>query len=490
MLSIPSAIQLLFLALSLPGSDPAAVERALASVRAENICADVRFIASDELEGRDTPSAGLRLAARYIRARLERLGFRPAGDDGFFDRYPLEKSGLDLSACKAWLVRDGKERELVLGRDYAFFGGGEHELDGPLVFVGAGRTEDLAGLALAGKWALALDGAGASDRRSWEERFQRIERVRAAGALGLVTAPDPALPAEDVAKRDARLERAGSDAGRPRLSTPGAPREAGFPSSVSLSVKSTLLSELLGGATAPPRVGTELGVRLRERRKQSVPEVLELENVAGLWPGSDPALGKEVLILSAHYDHEGVHNGEIYNGADDNGSGTSALLAVGEALASYGPMRRSVLLLWVSGEEKGLLGSEAWTKQPTLAADFRPVCDVNIDMVGRNAADKLMITPTKALKEYNGLTRLAESLAPLEGFPKLESCDDYWERSDHMNFAQNLGIPVAFLFSDVHEDYHRPTDDPEKIDCDKIRRVARLVVRMLDGLQADALALQ
>src|SRR6185295_9106407 len=99
------------------------------------------------------------------------------------------------------------------------------------------------------------------------------------------------------------------------------------------------------------------------------------------------------------------------------------LLAVAEALASEGPLQRSVLLLWVSGEEKGLLGSEAWTKNPTLPEGFHAVCDLNIDMIGRNAPDKLLITPTRALKEYNGLTRLAEGLAPLEGFPQLGSCD-------------------------------------------------------------------
>jgi hypothetical protein len=99
----------------------------------------------------------------------------------------------------------------------------------------------------------------------------------------------------------------------------------------------------------------------------------------------------------------------------------------------------------------------------------------------------LLITPTKALKEYNGLTRLAESLGPLEGFPKLGSADEYWQRSDHMNFAVNMKIPVAFLFSDVHADYHQPSDTPDKIDYDKIHRVTRLVLRMLDGLQTDSL---
>jgi peptidase M28-like protein len=467
------------------GSETAALTRALDSVKAGNIRADVRFIACDELEGRDTPSQGLKLAARYLRARLERLGFQPAGEDGFFDLYELERGGLDLEASKAWLVVGGQERELAFGKDYTFFGSGEHELDGPIVYVGAGREEDFAGLSLAGKWALAVDGASGGNRQeAWQERARRGERVRAAGALGLLTAPDPSLPAKDLEERDARMARSAGFARQRSLRVPGEERG---PQGVSLSLKSALARELLGAGA--PKAGTELTARLRDRRKELVTERLTLENVAGLWPGSDPVLSKEVLILSAHYDHEGVQDGQVYNGADDNGSGTTGLLAVAEALANYGPMRRSVLLLWVSGEEKGLLGSAAWTKKPTLAEGYRPVCDINIDMIGRNAPGKLMLTPSKALKEYNGLARLAESLGAEEGFPVLESADEYWQRSDHMNFAENLGIPVAFLFSDVHEDYHKPTDDADKIDCDKIRRVVRLVVRMLDGLQADQLSL-
>jgi len=166
------------------------------------------------------------------------------------------------------------------------------------------------------------------------------------------------------------------------------------------------------------------------------------------------------------------------------------LLALAQALTEYGPMRRSVLVMWVSGEEKNLWGSEAWTKNPLLPPGHKVVADINIDMIGRNAPDKLLITPTRALKEYNGLTRLAEALGPLEGFPHLGSADEYWKRSDHMNFADNLGVPVAFLFSDVHEDYHQPTDTPDKIDYDKIHRVVRLVLRMLDALQTDELRLQ
>jgi len=479
-------LTLLLSLLSGSGGDALALERALAVVDAADVCADVAFLASDELEGRDTPSQGLRLAARYLRARVERLGFRPSGDQGFFDLYPLERGGLDPARTRAWILADGKERALVLGRDYAFFGGGEHRLEGPVVFVGQGRAEELAGLDLAGKWVLLLDGGGGRGRgrEAWEERRQRDERLRAAGALGTLSASEATGP--EAEERDGRLARMSGFMTRGSLRTPGRAEEPRGPEFPGLSLSTTVSQELL---RTKPKPGTELGLRLGEERAQRPKETLELENVAALWPGSDPVLGREVIVLSAHYDHEGVIDGEIYNGADDNGSGTSTLLAVADALAQLGPLRRSVLLLWVSGEEKGLLGSEAWTRAPTLPEGHRAVCDINIDMVGRNAPDKLLITPSKDLAEYNGLTRLAERLAPLEGFPALGSADEYWERSDHMNFAVHLKIPVAFLFSDVHEDYHRPSDDAEKIDCDKIRRVARLVLRLLDGLQEDTLAL-
>ena len=218
------------------------------------------------------------------------------------------------------------------------------------------------------------------------------------------------------------------------------------------------------------------------------------KNILAWSEGSDPELKKEVIILGSHYDHLGLstktgEDDKVFNGADDNGSGTCGLMAIAEALAGYGPMRRSVALIWVSGEEKGLWGSNAWTQDPWLPGEAKPVCDINIDMIGRNAPDKLLITPTQARKEHNGLVRLAEKLAPLEGFPQLGSCDDYWSRSDHINFSKNLKIPVTFLFADIHEDYHQSTDDPEKIDVDKIRRVARLVVRMIEDLQADQLDL-
>jgi Zn-dependent M28 family amino/carboxypeptidase len=250
---------------------------------------------------------------------------------------------------------------------------------------------------------------------------------------------------------------------------------------------------LLARAKKPgePVRGETLAARFAEQRAlKSDAATIEVENVCGFLPGSDPELAKQVILLSAHYDHVGMQNGVVHNGADDNGSGSSALLAVAEALSEHGPLARSVMIMWVSGEEKGLWGSRAWSDKPWLPEGCELIANINIDMVGRNAPDQLLVTPTKARsKDHNGLVKLAEELAPLEGFPQLGSADEYYTRSDHYMFAK-LGIPVMFLFADVHEDYHRPGDDAEKLDYDKVRRVARLVLRVLDGLQEKRLALR
>lgn len=448
-------------------TNPVALARGLDVIQADAIRSDLAFIASDELQGRDTPSPGLRLAALYLEARVARLGFTPAGEQGFFDPYSLDRVGLDLERTRAWI--EGKA-ELVFGEDYYFRSDGFLDLEAkaPLVYVGDASVESLKGIELAGSYALAWDAPEA-------QSSARAKRLAEAGALGVLYL-QPQEVGYSRTNRVARYAKRQATRGSLRVRKEG--------------LNAAYLTEdgakKLGLELENVAVGTRLPLvfgEVRARSGDSQEHVVE--NVAALWPGSDPELAHEVIILSAHYDHVGVDGEEIYNGADDNGSGTCGLLAIADALKEYGPMRRSVLLLWVSGEEKGLKGSYAWTIAPTLPEGYEPICNLNIDMIGRNAHDSLLITPTKERPEYNDLVRMAEQLAPQEGFPTLGSCDEYWRRSDHMNFSENLGLPVAFLFSDVHEDYHRPTDTIEKIDFDKIRRVTRLVLRMLDGLQQD-----
>lgn len=477
----PAGAQPVAAALSSSGS----LESALAAIRTESIKSDIFFIASDELEGRDTPSPGQRIAARFLRARLERLGFAPGAPSGYIYEYPLYLPRLDEDKSSAQITHGKVITSLTLGADYYIQARQMQPFEGSakVVFCGASREKDTP-KDLAGKWALCFDeGKVVSDR---------IKALTEAGALGVLMAPAPNYDDKPYAERFADELR------RLRAADVTWPRDEAKERATPLlwlapSAAEQLAPELYGdGAKRNPRVGTELAASFSHVRALAGENGTVLcENVCGFWPGSDPKLRDEVIVLSAHYDHVGWRGRtrEIHNGADDNGSGTTTLLAVAEALATHGPLRRSVLLMWVSGEEKGLYGSKAWTEKPWLPGDARAVCNLNIDMVGRNAPDKLLITPTDKRAEYNGLTKLAEELAPLEGFPKLGSCDTYWERSDHANFARNLKIPVAFLFSDVHDDYHKPGDDPEKIDYDKVRRVARLVMRMVAGLQEDKLKL-
>lgn len=462
-----------------PTTASPALERGLSTIEVNELRSDLFFLASDEMRGRDTPSHEQRIAARFLAARLERLGWEPGTEDGYLYEFDLPLVAIDEGASALSAVGEGGFEEWQVGEDYAFHPAGlvDRVVEGDgVVYAGAPKDPDLlADLDLEGHW-LFLEDAGLG-------YGEVMEKARKGGAAGVLLAPGPARDAQEMRER---VSAWGSSVLEGRLKRER--RGRGLPY---LYLTSDAARELLRAAqvTAPER-GALLEVSVVERRATVERAQAGLENVCGLWPGSDPALRDEVLILSAHYDHIGVNAaGQVNNGADDNGSGTTALLGVAEGLSAYGPMSRTVLIMWVCGEEKGLLGSAAWTRDPWLPEGMHAVAAINIDMIGRNAPDKLLITPTSEREEYNGLVRLAERLAPLEGFAELGSCDAYWKRSDHYNFAVNLDIPVTFLFSDLHEDYHQPTDTPDKVDCDKVRRVARLALRMLDGLQAPELDL-
>ncbi len=461
---------------------------ALETVKPENLKSDLYFIASDEMKGRDTPSEEQRITARFLRARLERLGWKPGAREGYLYPYDLEQRLLDETKCNVTFTTDGKTESFAFASDYFLSGSFDvrtGRASGKLVFAGEGSKANFESKALENAWALCFDGG--------DPIGEVAARARKAKCAGLVIAPGPDYKGAPWTERfKGQLERQRKGSVRPiekdqkKAAEPEPEKRAPF-STVALTRAAVERVLALSRESATPRVGSVIGDFVEERAIVGDGRV-QAENVCGLWPGSDPELGAETIILSAHYDHIGVsRDGQINNGADDNGSGTSGMLAIAEALAQHGPLRRSVMIIWVSGEEKGLWGSQAWTDDPFLPDGRRPICDINIDMIGRNAPDKLLVTPTSGRKQdYNGLVRLTESLAPSEGFPDLGSADAYYTRSDHANFAK-LGIPVMFLFSDVHEDYHRPTDDADKIDFDKVRRVSRLVLRILDALQADKL---
>jgi hypothetical protein len=217
-------------------------------------------------------------------------------------------------------------------------------------------------------------------------------------------------------------------------------------------------------------------------------EKLTSSNVLAYIEGSDPILSKEVVIITAHYDHIGVDHGVVYNGADDDGTGTVALLELAEAFLEakkngQGP-KRSILIMPVSGEEKGLLGSDYYSSHPIIPLE-NTVADLNIDMIGRNDighekdTNYIYIIGSNMLSNdlHDANERANTKYTQLKLDYKFNSLSDpnqFYYRSDHYNFAKH-DIPVIFYFSGVHEDYHQPTDDVEKIIFSKVEKVARLV---------------
>ena len=209
------------------------------------------------------------------------------------------------------------------------------------------------------------------------------------------------------------------------------------------------------------------------------------ENILGFIEGTDRK--EEVIIITAHYDHLGKHEEKIYNGADDDGSGTVAALEIAEAFMiakkeGHGP-RRSILVMTVSGEEKGLLGSKFYTDNPIYPLE-NTVANLNIDMIGRlddwheNGDYVYLIGSDMLSQELHDISeQVNDQYIGLDLDYTFNAEDDpnrYYYRSDHYNFAKN-NIPVIFYFNGVHEDYHKTTDDIEKIDFDKIETITRLV---------------
>lgn len=211
------------------------------------------------------------------------------------------------------------------------------------------------------------------------------------------------------------------------------------------------------------------------------------ENVMGVLPATSPS--DEYIVISAHYDHLGIIRDTIYNGADDNGTGTATVLELIRLFSSYAPIRdKNILFIFFSGEEKGLLGSEYFAKNPVVPLESI-VCNLNIDMVGRadsiHQADSnyvYVIGSNRISTTLDSLLQVANSEHPMAldyTYNDPKDPQRLYERSDHYNFAKH-GIPVAFFFSGLHADYHKPTDDIEKINFEIVYWRMMLVYRLTD----------
>ncbi len=467
------------------------------TITAEELKAHLYTIASDDFEGRETGTKGQAMAANYISKHFLDNGlYGPMKDNPnpHFQTIPFR-------AKQVGTAEMGNENyELNYPNDFVSTSLFNLDLEGQdLVFLGYGIEKDtyndFEGLDISGKGVVLLDGniTGEKTKEMIGERKRmrtRVNELKEKGAAFVMVT----FPTEE--EFQGRFAYFGAYASKPRLSM-GAKDEGseGYPQFLA---SPTALAKLIGEKpekffkTLQKNIekGTSMGGLYTTKVNASVSYANRLvtsDNVLGYLEGSD--LKDELIVITAHYDHVGINNGKVYNGADDDGSGTVGLLEVVNAFASAAEdgnrPRRSILFMTVTGEEKGLLGSRYYSENPVYDMD-KTITNLNIDMIGRvdpdheNDPNYVYIIGSTMLSADLHNVHEAVSSTYLPDFKmdyKYNSKDDpnrFYYRSDHYNFAKN-DIPVIFYFNGTHEDYHQATDTPDKINYDILAKRAQLV---------------
>lgn len=474
---------LALVAASLFASGVRAGGEAAATITGNEVREHVGFLSSDEMKGRDTGSPEERRAGDYLAAAFARYGLEPVGEDGSYF-LPFQVAG-DAKLTKSTLriERDGFSRDFAPRADASPFGfSGSGEIDAPLVFAGYGITDpqrnydDYAGLDVRGKAVLILRhemGATANGREfSPHAHFAtkaRNARDHGAAALLIVNGPVRDANDDEVMNFGGGTDDAGLVAFHVRQSlVQGLFRLAGR--------DLTQVQREINEAMKP--ASFDLGARVKasvaiERTS------ITARNVVGRLPGSDPALASEIVVIGAHYDHVGLGNhgsldpragGEIHNGADDNASGTAGMLELAQAFTQAGARpRRTMLFMGFSGEERGLLGSEHFVKHAPVSVPMDKVVGmINLDMIGRLRPGSLEVG---GVGTSPGFRELAERASKAQGLEAKFDPSGYGP-SDHASFY-GAKVPVLFFFTGLHDDYHRPGDDADKIEHDGAAKVAR-----------------
>ena len=469
----------------------------------------VGYLAADALGGRDVGTPGIEEAERYIAEMFASLGLAPLpGRDDYFLEFTLYRGGYDPAATNLQIKIDGTEVRARPGVDFRPFDfSAVGEFQGQLVFAGYGITapeygyDDYEGLETEGKIVLLLRHEPHSPAGS--EYFQgadltkhalfltKAENARAHGAAGMLLVTDPAssTEAEDLrllgplALEPGDLNRVHSDR-KPipavQISQPFAQK---LLSASGLDLEQ--LQESLDRGKSPSAlqiVGMSVSLSVTAER---LPQQVQARNVAAFLQGSDPLLREQWILIGAHHDHLGAFSGEgdtVFNGADDNASGTAGVLALAAVLSELDPApARSIVFVTFSAEERGLLGSRAMT-----SGQIRPekvVLMINLDMIGRNPEKPVQAITSGSSPEVKRLVEAANSELQLplrfSGIPEAAV-------SDYAPFHR-LGIPILFFFTGIHDDYHGIDDEADRISYARLAEVVELaagtVVRAAEAKQ-------
>lgn len=464
----------LFLSVSLQAQDPVAQQYG-ALITASDLKENLSILASDAMEGRETGKRGQKMAAAFISAYFEDIGLTPPVNGSYYQ--PVEL----FTMAQPSVMLKSQAGELKEFEDFTYYGSGQTEgtKEYVLIFAGKGSDEEIATLDVKDKAVAIFLDANASLRRN-----PAVTKLREKGAAVILAITDAQVEFSDLTSMI-------------RSFTGG---------QISLTNKP---SATLGSLLAGPAVCEKLFKTSADKLKKAItdkkvakvkPATLSLSvaqnykplkstNVLGYLEGSDKK--DEILVISSHYDHIGMlpagEGDRINNGADDDGSGTVGVLQLAKAFTQAkkdgkGP-RRSILFLAVTGEEKGLLGSDYYTQHPVFPLD-KTVVDLNIDMIGRRdpqhkeGAYVYVIGSDRLSAELHTLSESINNTYTKLAFDYTYNAESHpdriYYRSDHWNFAKN-NIPIIFYFDGIHEDYHKPSDEVDKIEFDLLKQRAQVV---------------
>ena len=471
-----SAFCFLFLATPLAAQAPnRSLEHAAATITEADVARRVNIIAHDSMLGRDTPSRGLDLTAQYIADEFKRFGLKPGGDSGtWFQRYNITRSRLNPAESHVGFMLGNSHVHADLSKDARYLYGGvpAEEIGGPAVlFAGTFDTSSaVAGLVKDKVALVVVDRSSGPFPVNATRLFRALVQAKPKGIVIISNRDSATFAMETGRQGSVRLAIEG-------VQGPGVPVVEVHERAIGpvLAAAGINAAELRSSTrwVSQPVAGLTVMIDL----KQTVLDRGSAPNTIGIIEGTDPQLKNEYLVYSAHMDHIGVTAGRpdsINNGADDDASGTVGVVELAEAFSKARP-RRSVIFITVSGEEKGLWGSQYFADHPTVPV-ANMIANINIDMIGRNWTDTIVAIG----KEHSDLG--ATLLRVNQAHPELRmtAIDDRWpqenfySRSDHYNFARK-GVPVLFFFNGTHEDYHRPSDSPDKIDSEKEARILQLL---------------
>ncbi len=489
-----------------------AQQKGMTSITEEDLRHHLSFIAADELEGRDTPSTGVNIASRYLATMAERFGFRPLMPDGSFFQYlPLEVTAVSTSKSRLRVLAPDGEEIFYFPES---FGGNFRTTGtwaGDVVFVGYGLSapdqgwDDYGDEDLEGKIVVMLDAQLPEDHALRAERAilgtrTSVPRAKGAAAVLSVIHPDrekdflilnsgfqtsqrtvmtSRYPSQSQARISASPAKAQAAKPQPAARRASPPGQAEIRIDVAAKILDVsrkdveaMFASIAAGRHVPRKAldkRIELSV-VTESRPDTSP------NVIAVLEGSDPALKDEYIVITSHHDHLGMRNGRPLDGADDNGSGTVGMLEIAEALTMEKP-KRSVILAWFTGEEKGLLGSHYFVNNCPVPLE-KISANLNLDMISRNDPDSLFLIASDNLStELDGVIRdVNDGLFKIKfdyEYNDRAHRDRFYYRSDHYPFLR-VGIPAVWLFSGTTPDYHQTADTIDRVDFGKMEKITRL----------------